>query len=129
MNKVADNSFASNARHIFENLLLGSEYTDVTLACDDDKQIKAHKFILSASSPFFKKVFEDNPEPNLLVFLQDIRYSELETIIKFLYRGEAEVAENMLCSFLETAQYLEITGLGDQIKEFKSKNEQETCDF
>ena len=57
MNRVADNNFVSNARHMFENLLIGSEYSDVTLACEDDKQIKAHKFILGASSLFFKRIF------------------------------------------------------------------------
>ena len=31
---------------------------DVTLVCDDSQQIKAHKFILSARSPFFKEILE-----------------------------------------------------------------------
>ena len=126
MNMLADNNFASNAKHILENLLTGSEYTDVTLAFEDDKQIKAHKFILSASSPFFKRIFLENPEPNSLIFLHDIRFSELQTIVKLLYRGEAEVAENML----DTAEYLEIKDLGDHIQEFKSKKVQEgrLCD-
>ena len=125
MNMVADNNFVSNARHIFENLLIGSEYSDVTLACEDDKQIKAHKFILGASSLFFKRIFLENPEPNSLIFLHDIRYSELQTIMKFIYRGEVEVAENILDSFLDTATYLEIKGLGDHIQEFKSKKDKE----
>ena len=125
MNRVADNNFASNARHIFENLLIGSEYSDVTLACEDDKQIKAHKFILGASSLFFKRIFLENPEPNSLIFLQDIGHSELQTIMKYIYRGEVEVAENILDSFLDTAEYLEIKGLGDHIQEFKSKKDKE----
>ena len=80
MSMLADNNFSSNAKHILENLLTGSEYTDVTLACEDDEQIKAHKFILSASSPFFKRVFLENPEPNSLIFLHDIRFSELKQL-------------------------------------------------
>ena len=43
-----------------EWLLLGEEvlwddkdFTDVTLACEDGKQVEAHKVILAASSPFF----------------------------------------------------------------------------
>ena len=37
-----------------ENTDLG----DVTLVCADSQQIKAHKFILSARSPFFKEILE-----------------------------------------------------------------------
>jgi hypothetical protein len=124
MNRLNDNNFASNAKHIFENLLIDSEYADVTLACDDDKQIKAHKFILSESSPFFRRIFVGNPEPNMMIILHDVRFSELQSIMEFLYKGEAEVAENMLDSFLDTAEYLEIKGLGDHIRGLKSKKEQ-----
>ena len=50
--------------------------------------------------------------------------------MKFLYRGEAEVAENMLGSFLDTAEYLGIKDLGEHIQEFNRKKEQEerACD-
>eukprot|EP00091_Calanus_sinicus_P001319 TRINITY_DN11303_c0_g1_i1.p1 TRINITY_DN11303_c0_g1~~TRINITY_DN11303_c0_g1_i1.p1 ORF type:complete len:133 (-),score=22.85 TRINITY_DN11303_c0_g1_i1:71-469(-) len=119
MNKLADRNFASTTKHIFENLLLSSEYTDVTIACDDDKQIKAHKFVLSESSQFFKSIFAEDPEPNSLLFLHGVRYSELQAILKFVYLGDVDVAEHMLGSFLDTAQYLEIKGLRTIFKSLK----------
>ena len=43
--------------------------------------------------------------------LAGCRFTELQMIIKFLYTGETEVAEDKLNSLLDTAQYLEIKGL------------------
>ena len=50
--------FQNNSGNTLKNLLADKNYTDVTLACDDDKQIKAHQVILSSYSSFFQ-----NPTP------------------------------------------------------------------
>ena len=44
----------------FKNALLASDYTDVTLVTDDEKQVKAYKLVLGASSPFFQNIFQKN---------------------------------------------------------------------
>ena len=31
---------------------------DITLVCEDDQQIEAHKIVLSVCSPFFKKILQ-----------------------------------------------------------------------
>ena len=46
----------------FGELRDGDEFTDVTLACEDES-IKAHKVILSASSPFFNKLLKSIHTP------------------------------------------------------------------
>ena len=49
------------AQVAFEGLRNDKDFTDVTLACKDQR-IKAHKVILSsACSPFFKKLLKDHP--------------------------------------------------------------------
>ena len=53
------NEFEANISTAFKELRDDADFFDVTLACDDN-QIKAHKVILSACSPFFKSVLKRN---------------------------------------------------------------------
>ena len=48
------NDFQENVTTAFGSLRDDKELTDVTLASDDGQQIKAHKVILAACSPFFQ---------------------------------------------------------------------------
>ena len=41
-----------------QEMLTSDEFTDVTLVTDDKKTIKAHRNILSACSPVFKKFYK-----------------------------------------------------------------------
>ena len=45
-------------------------FTDVTLVCEGDKQVSAHKVILSAASPFFKQILIKNPHQHPLIYLR-----------------------------------------------------------
>lgn len=56
------NSFLSNIATSFESLWEEEGLVDVTLA-SDGQCLTAHKVILSASSPFFKKVFQVRSRP------------------------------------------------------------------
>ena len=85
--------------------------TDVTLVCSEDKQIKAHKFVLSCFSPLFKKMFENNPHPQPLIFLKGVEVLDMHAILDFIYSGEANVDQDNFNSFLETASDLEIEEL------------------
>ena len=95
------------------------EYADVTLACDDDKQIKSHKMILSACSPFFQKILRNNPHQHPLIYLKGIKHNSLRSLLRFMYLGETKVSEEDLKPFLEAADELKVKGLSDADK---SKN-------
>ena len=49
------NKFESAATATLKSLHSDLDFTDVTLACEDDQQIESHKVILSAASPFFHR--------------------------------------------------------------------------
>ena len=51
------NDFHQNMANSYKDLRSDKDFTDVTLVCDDNQQIEAHKFILSACSPFFSSLF------------------------------------------------------------------------
>ena len=110
--------FDQCAGNAFRGLYQDSDFTDVTLACADDFQFKAHKFILSASSPFFKNILAKNAHNHPLLYLKGINGKVLEALLGFMYKGESKVLEADLKEFLDTADELKIKGLFDVAKDF-----------
>ena len=47
------NDFSENVSLAFGSMRMDQDFSDVTLVCEDGKQIEAHKVILAAASPFF----------------------------------------------------------------------------
>jgi len=98
---------------------------DVTLACEDGQQIEAHKVILAASSPFFKKILARNKHPHPLIFIRGVKSVDLLAIVDFLYFGETKVFQENLDNFLEIAEELQLEGLmqnsGNDFRDFDSK--------
>ena len=82
----------------------------MTLACDDE-QIQAHKVIISACSPFFRAVLRRNPHEHPLLYLKGVKYSDLVSVLNFMYHGEVNVAQEELNSFLAVAEDLKVKGL------------------
>ena len=99
--------FESQAAKMLNNLICKEEFTDVTLVADG-QQIKAHKFILSFCSPFFENMFKQNPHPHPLIYLKGVSFENLKGVIEFVYQGEIMVNQDMLASFLETGNDLQI---------------------
>ena len=110
--------FEQCAGNAFKGLYQDSDFTDVTLACMDDIQIKAHKVILTASSPFFKNILAKNAHSHPLLYLKGINGKVLEALLAFMYMGESKVLEADLKDFLDTADELKIKGLFDVAKDF-----------
>ena len=57
---LSRNDFHLSTAGTFKSLLEETNFVDVTLACEDDKQIMAHKVILSANIEIFKNVLVKN---------------------------------------------------------------------
>jgi len=108
---LTKNDFQFCTKNAFKTLFNDVEFSDVTLACSDDKQIKAHKMILSACSPFFRNLFRKNPHQSHLLYLKGVTHRNLEAILQFMYQGETKINKDYLDSFLDTAQELKVDGL------------------
>merc|ERR1712034_251152 len=48
---------------------------------------------------------------NMLIYLKGTSSTQLEHVIEFLYNGEANISQEELKQFLETAQELQVKGL------------------
>ena len=84
------NDFQDIIQVSFEELKSDNDFTDVTLACED-QSIKAHKVILSACSPFFKRLLKAHPNPQPLIYMRGIKTSDLVAVVDFIYQGEANI--------------------------------------
>ena len=104
------NDFESNISSAFRELRDDKDFFDITLACDDE-QIQAHKVILSACSPFFRNVLRRNPHQHPLLYLKGVKYTDLQSVLNFMYHWEVNVAQEELNSFLAVAEDLRVKGL------------------
>jgi len=107
------NDFGSTIQDAFTDLQEDSEYFDITLICDDG-QIKAHRVVLSACSPFFRKVFKKNPHQHPLLYLHTMKISDISALLNFMYKGETNVNQDAINDFLKVAEALQIKGLSDK---------------
>ena len=120
--QLAWKEFNSCTSSTFKDLYTDTDFTDVTLATDDDKQIKAHKVILSSCSSFFRRILLNNPHQHPLLYLKGVKFAQLKSIIQFIYLGQAEVNQDDIQNFMESAKDLEIKGLTETGTINESKN-------
>jgi len=104
------NDFESNISGAFRELRDDKDFFDVTIACEDE-QLQAHKVILSACSPFFRNILRRNQHQHPLLYLKGVKYTDLQSVLNFMYHGEVNVAQEELNSFLAVAEDLRVKGL------------------
>ncbi|XP_047489964.1 zinc finger and BTB domain-containing protein 9-like isoform X2 [Penaeus chinensis] len=86
-------------------------FVDVTLTAQGHS-VKAHKSVLSAMSPYFKGVLQDNPcQHPIIIMPHDVKFEELVNIINYIYKGEVTVGAGEVKSLLKAAEVLQVTGL------------------
>ncbi|XP_046969294.1 protein tramtrack, alpha isoform-like isoform X3 [Vanessa cardui] len=104
------NNHQTNMLSVFDQLLHAETFTDVTLAVEG-QLLKAHKMVLSACSPYFQALFVNHQEKHPIVILKDVPYSDMKSLLDFMYRGEVSVDQERLTAFLKVAESLRIKGL------------------
>ena len=107
------NDFKENINDAFVSLRKDTDFTDVTLVCEDGHQFGAHKVILASSSPFFKNLLTRNNHSQSLLYMRGVKSEDLNAIIDFIYYGEANIYQENLESFLQIAEDLKLKGLNE----------------
>ena len=105
------NDFQNIVSTAFGDLRNDGDLTDVTLACEDGKQIESHKVVLAATSPFFLDLLKRNKHPHPLIYMKGIKSENLLAMVDFFYRGEANVSQENLEGFLALADEMRLKGL------------------
>ena len=110
-------TYSDHLQSILQQMLSSNEFADVTLVTDDDKQIKAHRNILSACSPVFKKILQScNTNNHPVIYLRGIRNSEMESLMQFIYMGKTSIYQDRVKEFLMIGNDLEIKDLGKNVE-------------
>lgn len=85
-------------------------YSDVTLACDG-RFFQVHKLVLSVCSEYFEEILGRTTCSKPVIILKDIRHTDLQALLNYMYAGEASVPQNDLARLIKAAECLKIKGL------------------
>ena len=103
--------FSANSCSLIKKLRASSDFADVTLACEDGEQVEAHKFLLTAASPFFQNLLLTSTHPHPIIYMRGVDSAVLLAIVDFLYCGEVVLDPEYLEPFFAIAQELKLEGL------------------
>jgi len=108
-------TYTENLQKILQDMLMKNELADVTLVCDDQRQFKAHKVVLSACSAVFKNILNDHLQNSSIIYLTGIQHEEMKSILEFMYCGATNLHQHRKNDFLNVAQSLEIQGITTKV--------------
>ena len=90
------------------------DFKDVTLVCEGDKLVRAHRVVLASYSPFFKAAFARKKQSKQRkIFLKGIGAKDMASVLDFIYYGEVTMARDDVEEFLAVAEDLKVTGIVD----------------
>jgi uncharacterized C2H2 Zn-finger protein len=121
------NDFQQNIIGTFHHLRQDTDFSDVTLVCEDDKQIEGHQLILTACSTFFSRVLRRNKHSHPMIYMRGLAAKHLEAVMDYIYLGETNIRQEDLDAFLAIAEDLQLKGLtGSQNDPFEGTKKQIT---
>ena len=102
--------FQENIVSSYYDLRKDSEFSDVTLVCEANQQIEAHKIVLSACSPLLSTMLRMNKHSHPIIYMRGLKAKDLVAIMDFIYHGEASIEHDNLDVFLALAEELQLKG-------------------
>lgn len=73
----------------FSDLLASDTFVDVTLSCEGAEVVRAHRLLLAACSPYFRRLLAGlASHHHPVILLRDVRHNHLVGILEFIYNGE-----------------------------------------
>jgi len=108
------NNHRTTILSVMDTLLEEESLVDVTLSADG-QFIRAHRVILSACSPYFRNLFKSAflNDKHPVIVMKDVDFENLKSLVEYMYKGEANVPQHMLSTFIQTAESLQIRGLAE----------------
>ena len=109
--------FEINLNNTFANLRREEHFSDVTLVSEDGHLVKAHKVLLSTSSPMLDTILKSQDHPKPLIFMRGVKSEVLNSLLDFIYYGKVEIMGDQLDRFMALADELKVKGLSKDKKE------------
>ena len=101
-------NFKRSIRASCEDMQMEKYFCDITLSCEN-KEVRAHKIVLSSCSSVLKKVVKIIETLHPLIYLNGIKFGYLQNLIHFMYQGEVCIVEEDLPDFLDMIKELGVT--------------------
>ena len=119
---------STHVKHLLERVETqrrNDHFCDVTVLVKD-KHFKAHKVILTASSPFFAKLLtsgmRESNEDVIKIELDEATEDVMEDVLSYIYTGDILITDERAHSLIGTADYLLLPGLKTLASNFIKKN-------
>ena len=111
--------FKENVTKNFSDLRDDRQFSDVTLVCEDNQHVLAHRVVLSSCSPLLSSVLRKLSQPQPFIYFWGVRAVQLEAVMDFCYKGQVNVTTRELEEFIRVAKILGIKGItgGDNIED------------
>ena len=97
-----------NQTQDIQSLWESREFLDVTLVSDDDDQLEAHKLVLSAASPFFRKILQRNPHSHPLLYLRGATKKDIQALLLFSEKSSFSAKHIFSAKFTLSALLVQI---------------------
>ena len=103
------NTFPSHLHSLLGDLRETTRHSDITLVTEDQVKFSVHKFVLTACSKVFSNILDESCRSGeQLIFLGGIQHQEIESLLQFMYLGEAKFHQDRVSEFLRAAKDLDI---------------------
>ena len=119
---------STHVKHLLERVETqrrNDHFCDVTVLVKD-KYFKAHKVLLTASSPFFRKLLssgmKESNEDVIKIELDEATEDVMEDVLSYIYTGDVSITDKRAHNLIATADYLLLPGLKTLASDFTEKN-------
>lgn len=90
----------------FRSHRVDDDTADITLCCAGG-QVRCHRFVLAAASPYFDEMFENGNIQDTICFLR-MTIEDLLYVLTFIYDGSVALPNDRVQSFEEAARKFRI---------------------
>ncbi len=121
-----------HSKNVFKqlhSLMKKEELCDAVLIAGD-KEIKAHRIVLSANSRYFQDMFigEFSEPENVPVVIEEVDEDSLTAMVEFAYTSHIKLTESNVYKLFETADILHFQGVKNAcFRFFKSQMNKSNC--
>ena len=105
------NDFQINVTSSYMELREDLMFADVTLVCEGNQHIEAHKIILASASKVLKDILVGNKHMKPLLYMRGISFKDMLSVVDFIYHGQVNIDQEDLNDFLALAEDLQLKGL------------------
>ena len=110
--------FSKFCQELIGKLHGSDDFTDIALMGDDNRQFKAHKFLLRAHSNVIRDVLSSSSDVEKpLLYFKGFNSQDIQFLLDFMYLGETSCEPKNVNVFFKTGKFLQIKQLVEECED------------